>query len=417
MERYSCPILPLEISQLKLSTVDVYCDEVIGQGSFGNVCRAKCDQLPCVAKIMLLTEATEEELLDVQMACQLLSAVRHPNIVQCFGTARWGLENHPIILMEEIEENLAHFLERHSTELSQIPYYVKVNILYDVAFGMAYLHFSDIIHGNLSANNILIVGESRAKITDFWIMKITESHPTMQSSKVEPSKVIYMSPEVRTQQSLPFTKQSDAYSFGVVTILVDTQKITKLYQHDDTQKSITSEIKPASPFAKVANGCLESDPFARPEFKDICEDLVMLKRYSSYATDREASRGECEHLKRRLTTRENEIDECKLQLQRKDREIAGMKMAMAGLEQAILDIRKEKKELARICEEHKAFERHLLQLPATDSSTIQHYKTVLGTPADPTDEPDLPVLLSSAHPDTEIHKVCECCYTARGSAK
>ena len=404
MEKYSCPVLPLGVSQLKLSTVEVYTDQIIGKGSFSHTYRARCDQLPCVAKTLQFSDATEEELLSLEIACQLLSAVRHPSIVQCLGTARWGCKNYPIILMEGMEENLTHFVGRHSTELSRMPYYVKVNILCDVAFGMAYLHFSDIIHGSLTANNILIIGESQAKVTDFWMSKMADTHPAMHSSIVEPSKKIYMPSEVRNQRPPSFTQQSDAYSVGVITVLVDTQKIPEL----DQQESITSEMEPASPFAKVANGCLESAPSDRPKLESICQDLMLLKSRNSYVTDRETSRGECGHLKHCLSAQESEMEECKMQLQRKDREIAGMKMEITGLEQAVLDIRKENKELAKKCAEHDKFARHLLQLSTAGSPTMDHYRAWLSTPPHPTDEPDSTMLSPPAHSDAEIHGVCEC---------
>lgn len=401
METYRCPVVPLEVTQLKFSSIEVFLDQAIGEGRFGHTYRAKCDQLPCAAKVLQVTGATEEEILPVEIACQLLSAIRHPNIVQCLGTARWGYENHPIILLEEMDENLAYFLERQSSEKSLVPYYVKVNILCDVAFGVAYLHRIDVVHGNLTANNILIVGESRAKITDFWMLKIANMHPAMHSDEVDSSKMIYMALETLSQPPL-FSQQSDIYSFGVITVLVDTQKTPALDPHMEPRKSFTSKMKPASRLVKLASECLESDPSARLELEGLCRDLVSLKKEAPYVTDRQESRGECGRLKRHLLAHEREIQECQMKLKSKEEDNAGMKMVIAKLERAVLDASKENGELAKKNEEHKLFERHLLR---NSSATSPHYRTQLFTPQSPTDEPDSTMTMSPTHSDTEIHRV------------
>lgn len=401
MEIYRCPVVPLEVTQLRLSSVDVFLDQTIGEGSFGHTYRAKCDQLPCVAKTLQIPGATEEEIMDVEIACQLLSAIRHPNIVQCLGTARWGFKNHPIILLEEMDENLVRFLERHSSEQSTVPYYVKVNILYDVAFGVAYLHCIGIVHGNLTGNNVLIIGESRAKITDFWLLKV---RPAMHSDKVDPKKMIYMAPETPTL----FSQQSDAYSFGVITALVDTQETPILDPDMEPHESITSKMKPASPFMKLANECLESDPSARVGLEELCRDLLSLKKEAAYVSDRQRSRKECGRLKHNLLARERELHACQMKLESKGKDIADMKMIIIKLEQAVLDTSKENRKLSKENKEHDVFERHLL---SAASPTVQRYRAELFTPQSPTDEPDSSMSMPPIQADTEVCAMREQVYS------
>lgn len=403
MENYRCPIVPLEVTQLKFSSVDVFLEQLIGKGAFSITYRARCDQLPCVAKVLQFDGAPDKVIVDIEIACQLLSAIRHPNIVQCLGTARKGFENNPIILLEEMEENLSQFLERHRTKQSLVPYYVKVNILCDVALGTAYLHNIDCVHGNLTGSNVLIMGDSRAKVTDFWTLKITSIYSAMQN-KINQNSKIYMAPETLRQPPI-FTQQSDSYSFGVITVQVDTQEIPKLDRHAPP-KNITSKMKQDSPFFTLGGACLGLDPSARPELDGLCKDLVSLKSDAAYETDRQMSRDESESLKRQLLAYRREKEECSVKIKSKDDDIARMKTIIAKLEQEVLDISKENDRLAKRNADCEVFEKHLLHLSSANP-TLQRYSEQVFPTLGPTDEPDSttavpPVVFS------EIHRVCLC---------
>lgn len=373
MEIYKCPIVPLEVTQLKFSCVDVYLDQVLGEGMYSTTYRAKCDHLPCVAKAMKIGGATEADAVtSMEIACQLLSAIKHPNIVQCLGTVRQGFENTPIVLLEVMEESLSQCLARRCSEQANLPYYAKVNILCDVVVGLAYLHFIDCIHGNLTGNNVLIVGESRAKITDFWMLKLLNTHPVMQRSSIDQGKVIYMAPETQDKHPV-FTEHSDAYSFGVITAQVDYQETLKLDRLADPRKSVTSKMNPDSPFFKLVSQCLEYDPSARPTLQKLCGDLESLKTGDEYITNQQRSRGERERL---LLTLEN----CALQLQSKSEEADAMEVIINKLEKKVLDISKENRKLQKTNAEHEDFERHLIM----HSNTASGYRRELYS----ADEPD-----------------------------
>lgn len=392
MEIYKCPVVPLQVTQLKFSSVDVYLDQILGEGTYSTSYRAKCDQLPCVAKAMKTDGASEDEVMSMEIACQLLSAIKHPNIVQCFGTARQGFENRPIILLEEMEESLSQFLERRCAEKAKLPYYVKVNVLCDVALGLAYLHYIECVHGNLTGNNVLIVGESRAKITDFWVLKVINMHPVLQSSNIDPRKMIYMAPETRHQPPVVFTQYSDAYSFGVIAVQVDTQEIPT----SEPRKSVTSKMKPDSSFLKLANECLELDPSARPGLERLCKDLASLKTGDNFITNKEKSRGECENLRRHLLAHRSELRTRDLQLQGKSEEADSLKTIITKLEQKVLDISKENKKLEQTNAEHEVFEWHLIH-----SDTSSGYQSKLHS----TDEPDSTSDAMLHTSFSEIHQV------------
>ena len=72
--------------------VELYGTENFGIGSYGAVYKARCDDLPCAAKILhpTLFEFTNPGATTVmqkfEQECRLLSAIKHPHVVQYLGT-------------------------------------------------------------------------------------------------------------------------------------------------------------------------------------------------------------------------------------------------------------------------------------------------------------------------------------------
>ena len=60
-----------------------------------------------------------------------------------------------------------------------LAYYVQVDICHDIALAIAYLHSNDIIHRDLSSNNVLMIAGRRAKVTDFGMSKLAGAARSM----------------------------------------------------------------------------------------------------------------------------------------------------------------------------------------------------------------------------------------------
>ena len=74
--------------------------------------------------------------------CAFLESIRHPNIVQYLGITMDPESRLPVLLMELLDESLTKMLERSQNSLA---YYVQVDICYDIALAVAYLHSNEII--------------------------------------------------------------------------------------------------------------------------------------------------------------------------------------------------------------------------------------------------------------------------------
>ncbi len=157
--------------QFAFSNVQLLEKEILGSGSYGTVCKAKCDEIMCAAKIIfsMLFQVEPIEpgkeythpLRRFEAECDLLKSIQHPRIVQYLGVYRDPDTNAPVLLMELMDESLTHFLE---SSPGDIPYHIQVNLSYDIAQALAFLHSNDIVHRDLSSNNVLLLAGSRLRL-------------------------------------------------------------------------------------------------------------------------------------------------------------------------------------------------------------------------------------------------------------
>ena len=205
--------------------IELYKSESLGSGSYGGVCKAKCDGLLCAAKIMhptlfdLRDPGTASYLRKFREECHLLSLARHPNVVQYLATYYDPDTRLPVLLMELCDESLTAFLERSPGPLS---YHIQLNICHDIALALVYLHSNGLIHRDLTGNNVLMIAGTRAKITDFGMSKLATVNPRITALTLCPGNVLYMSPEALDEAN-SYTNKLDVFSFGVILIQILTR--------------------------------------------------------------------------------------------------------------------------------------------------------------------------------------------------
>ena len=286
-------------------------DSQLGVGSYGAVYKAKCDQLPCAAKILhpalfQTNDPGSRRILErFEQECGFLSSIRHPNIVQYLGVCRDRDSRLPVLLMELLDSSLTKYLE---TSNKPLPYHIQVDLCFDIALAIAYLHSNGIIHRDLSGNNVLIVAGSRAKVTDFGMSKLVDasSRITRRTLTQCPGTEVYMPPEALKEPPV-YTKKLDCFSFGVLVI----QTQTRLYPNPgprrreipsplsptgileapvidiERRKEQIDMISPAHPLLPVATECLKYNQEDRPSAQQLCEQLATLKEAPQYSESKQ----------------------------------------------------------------------------------------------------------------------------------
>lgn len=289
---------------LQFQSLKLLKDCVLGTGAYGIIYKAKCDELVCAGKVLhrelfgFSDPSANTASENFERECQFLKAANHPNVVQYLASVRDHESGLPVLLMELMDESLTQFLQRHQI----LPYHVQVNLCQDIALALAYLHSNlGIVHRDLSSNNVLLIAERRAKITDFGTSKILRRNPGLTQHTICPGTQYYMAPEVLEGPS-SCTDKMDCFSFGVLTIQTVTCQFPepgpnrrKEYsqrhslgeiwvpvEERERRKAHIDLIDPSHPLLPVALSCLEYKPENRPSASQLCSQLAVLKAAPQY---------------------------------------------------------------------------------------------------------------------------------------
>ena len=304
--------------QFGFGSIKIYPDECLGTGAYGAVCKAMCDELPCAAKVLhsALFQFNDPGMPAMmrrfQQECELMGRIRHPCIVQYLGTVQDPESRRPILLMELMDESLTKFLEHSTTPLA---YHLQVNLSYDVALALAYLHSNGVVHRDLSSNNVLITAGSRAKVTDFGMLKLLEQNMRMTPLTKCPGTVAYMPPEALSDEP-EYTDKLDCFSLGVLMIQIITSNFPEptkatVTVHDpkyptgrilvpvpevEQRKKDVELINHTHPIKPISLSCLRDIEKERPSAQDICRQLVHLRQGEKYSESmQQALHGEAAH--------------------------------------------------------------------------------------------------------------------------
>jgi serine/threonine protein kinase/tetratricopeptide (TPR) repeat protein len=150
---------------------------------------------------------------------QLATRLNHANIVQVYDFQDFGEEGQ-LLSMEYVEgPDLRRLHRAIRARNSRMPAYVAAYIIAEVAKGLHYAHERkdeggaplEIVHRDVSPQNILLSFDGAVKIADFGIAtaKILEQEPGVLKGKTS-----YMSPEQARAEKVD--RRSDIYSLGVV---------------------------------------------------------------------------------------------------------------------------------------------------------------------------------------------------------
>ena len=211
-------------------------DEKKGSGAYRAVYEVTVNGVTCIAKRVhdiLVSQLSPRERTSVQRKfaaeCVLLSKLRHPNVVHFVGVHYGRSKNDMSLIMEFLRTDLANFLEKSSSE---IPLSIKLSILLDVSYGLLYLHSHTppIIHRDLTASNVLLTTDLRAKIADLGVAKLLDRQT--QIAIAQTGTQDYMPPEAF--QAVPaYDCKLDIFSFGHLTLYVAAQELPSVHELDD----------------------------------------------------------------------------------------------------------------------------------------------------------------------------------------
>ncbi|MCH2169322.1 serine/threonine-protein kinase [Myxococcota bacterium] len=179
-------------------------DSRLGQGAFAEVWRAR----DLVEKRSLALKVTQPDVVSqfgrdaVELEAFITSRLQHPNIV-AVRNADW-IDGRFVIATDLAIGNLESFKRnRRSSKFA-------LQVVRDVAAGLAHAHDQKILHRDVKPENILIFDDGRAAVSDFGASKFAKG---ASETYTEAGTLGYMAPE-QAYGRPRFT--SDVFSLGLI---------------------------------------------------------------------------------------------------------------------------------------------------------------------------------------------------------
>lgn len=258
----------------------------LGRGGMGVVYRARQRGLGRMValKMVLNSQASQEELDRFMLEAHAVATVEHPNIVQIYDVGEFnGL---PYFSLEFVDGGP---LDAKLKNEPQDPIF-SANIMAKVCRAMGFAHSKKILHRDLKPANVLLTKGGEPKITDFGLAKQMdapdEGHTKAGSIMGTPS---YMPPEQAEGKAKDLTNLADIYSLGALLYEFITGRppfkgrtLLETLQHVRTKEPVApSQLQPSVPpdLQTVCLKALEKDPAKRyPSAEEMAEDLEAFLR-------------------------------------------------------------------------------------------------------------------------------------------
>ena len=283
--------------------------------------------------------------------CQLISAVRHPNVVQFMGFAFFPGSRLPALVMERLLTSLHDLLAPGTAPpplpppgaASPLAFFsmgLKCSVLHNVACGLAYLHGRSppVIHRDLSARNVLLNSEMVAKIADLGSARIVPRMRVAATMTKGPGASVYMPPEASSpaksnSEMSEYDASIDIFSLGIVTIFTiggtfPCDPLPQKYNHEKTTVARTEperyeqymqqvkqqlracgQFRGDHPLITLIQQCLDDVPANRPGCSEV---LDLLEEAKAGFRDGESERNRRDLVRALQTQPKNQVRDCAL---------------------------------------------------------------------------------------------------------
>jgi hypothetical protein len=277
----------------RLATLQI--GPLLGRGSYGSVYWGTLGDNGVAIKVMQQAPGPEagEQLWAAQYEAMVASDLSHDNLVR---TIDWcchyeGSMNGGVMwIVQELcnKGSLAIAIKEGALRVdvgnveSAPDMRAVLETAADVAYAMAYLHSHDVLHGDLSSNNVLFISDDnnrrgfRAKVSDFGLARALGGQDCATKTV---GTISHMPPELLTSGVM--AKGGDVYSFGVMLWELYTGKrawggssqaqVIFAITCKQTMLQLPSDAPPG--YAALTTACMDRERLNRPGFDEIVKTL------------------------------------------------------------------------------------------------------------------------------------------------
>uniref|UniRef100_A0A0E0LNE6 Protein kinase domain-containing protein n=1 Tax=Oryza punctata TaxID=4537 RepID=A0A0E0LNE6_ORYPU len=283
------------VADLQVATGSFCADNLIGEGLFGRVYKAKFNdhKVLAVKKINFSAFPGHPSDLFIELVANI-SMLNHPNLAELVG---YCSEHGQCLLAYEFYRNGSLKLHLVDDQSQLLSWNSRVKIALGSARALEYLHETcspSVIHKNFKSSNIFLDNELNPHLSDSGFAGLIPN----QESQASDENSGYRAPEVT--MSGQYSLKSDVYSFGVVMLELLTGRkpfdrsrprseqslvrwaTPQLHDIDALDRMVDPALqglypsKSLSRFADAIALCVQSEPEFRPPMSEVVQLLVRL---------------------------------------------------------------------------------------------------------------------------------------------
>ncbi|TVU27491.1 hypothetical protein EJB05_30105, partial [Eragrostis curvula] len=271
--------------------------EIMGRSTYWTVYKAMLEDGSLVAvKRLRGTINMGHKEFDAEAA--VLGKIRHPNLL-ALRAYYLGPKGDKVLVFDYMPNGSLSALLHARAPNTPVDWATRMIIAKGTARGLAYLHDNmSIIHGNLTANNVLLDEQNNPKISDFGLLRLMTA--AANSNVLAAAGALgYRAPELSKLKKA--NAKTDVYSLGVIILELLTGKspadstngmdlpqwVASIVKEEGTSEVFDLELMRDAAAGNVADElmdtlklalhCVDPSPSVRPDAREVLRQLEQIR--------------------------------------------------------------------------------------------------------------------------------------------
>ncbi|XP_076901513.1 putative leucine-rich repeat receptor-like protein kinase IMK3 [Bidens hawaiensis] len=283
--------------------------EIMGKSTYGTVYKATLVEGIQVA-VKRLRERITKNQKEFKNEVNSLGRIRHPNLL-AMRSYYLGPKGEKLLVFDYMPKgSLASFLHARGPN-TPINWSTRMRIMKGMTRGLVNLHTQqNIIHGNLTSNNVLLDDDLNPKIGDYGLSRLMTTAANLNVVATA-GALGYRAPELSKLKKA--STKTDVYSLGVIMLELLTGKspgevadgvdlpqwVASIVKEEWTNEVFDLELmKDATAIGdellntlKLALHCVDPSPSARPEAQVVLQQLEQIRPETATSSGDEGGSG------------------------------------------------------------------------------------------------------------------------------
>ncbi|CAN8254857.1 unnamed protein product [Cochlearia groenlandica] len=249
----------------------------LGEGKYGSLYKGNLQHLQVAVK--MLPSYGSQNHFEFERQVEILSRVRHPNLVTIVGTCPESRS----LMYEYIPSGSLGDCLSSANNVPALSWESRIRIASEICSALLFLHSNVpcIIHGNLKPSKILLDSNFVVKISDYGISQLI---PINGIDKSDP----YVDPHYIVSGEM--TLESDIYSFGMILLQLLTKRplsgilrdVKCALENDNISAVLDNSagdwpVARGKKLANIAIRCCKKNPLNRPDLAMVIRSIDRMK--------------------------------------------------------------------------------------------------------------------------------------------